>query len=304
MHVRKKAVRQVWPGGKPRGFTSAQGSRSEVYPTHLFDGMLCCACCKQAIAVVGGKSGGYYGCLGAKRCVCDNRLTVCRSKLERIFLRALRDRLLDPGAIRHALRRVADELAKLHRDVPDIRRRKKAELALARKELKNLLAFVRSGRGSDAVAAEIAEAEPRVVRLQVELDALPVGGGSAFVIPPEDWIAERVAELQSLLERRTPKAALVLRALFGKVELEPVRPEQGRPYYVAHTALATLALVDPSGPRGGPDGGSRSFGWWRRRESNPRPKIQHRRNLHAYPPLIVSLPAWKGGGNRRKPSPD
>ena len=45
-------------------------------------------------------------------------------------------------------------------------------------------------------------------------------------------------------------------------------------------------------------------GWWRRRESNPRPKVRRRRNLHAYPPLNVSLPASKGGGNRRKPSPD
>ena len=78
------------------------------------------------------------------------------SKLERIFLRGLSDRLLDPAAIRHALRCVADEVAKLHGDVADIRRRKKAELTVARKEFKNLVALIRRGRGSDAVAAEIA----------------------------------------------------------------------------------------------------------------------------------------------------
>ena len=44
----------------------------------------------------------------------------------------------------------------LHGDVADIRRRKKAELTVARKELKNLVALIRRGRGSDAVAAEIA----------------------------------------------------------------------------------------------------------------------------------------------------
>ena len=70
--------------------------------------------------------------------------------------RGLSDRLLDPAAIRHALRCAADEVAKLHGDVADIRRRKKAELAVARKEFKNLVAFIRRGRGSDAVAAEIA----------------------------------------------------------------------------------------------------------------------------------------------------
>ena len=78
------------------------------------------------------------------------------SKLERIFLRGLSDLLLDPAAIRHALRCVADEVAKLHGDVADIRRRKKAELTVARKEFKNLVALIRRGRGSDAVAAEIA----------------------------------------------------------------------------------------------------------------------------------------------------
>ena len=43
----RAAVAKVWPGGKRRGFTSDQGSRSDVYPSHLFDGMLRCACCKQ-----------------------------------------------------------------------------------------------------------------------------------------------------------------------------------------------------------------------------------------------------------------
>ena len=44
--------------------------------------------------------------------------------------------------------------------------------------------------------------------------------------------------------------------------------------------------------------------WWRRRESNPRPKAQRRGNLHACPSLIASLPVSKDGGNHRKPSPD
>ena len=266
---RFKEVGRVYPAGKRRGFTAGQGSRSEAYPTYLFNGMLRCACCKSGIVLVGGKSGGYYGCPRAARRVCENRLTVSRSKLERIFLRALRDRLLAPAVIRYALRRVADEVVNLHGDVADIRSRKKAELAAARNELGNLVAFVRRGQISDsaALAAAIAQVEPRVLRLQVEFDALPVDGGSAFPVPPEKWIAERVAELQGLLERRTPDAASVLRRLFGKVDLEPVRPAQGRPYYVAHTALDVFALVDPSGPRGGPDGGSGSFRWWRRRES-------------------------------------
>ena len=44
--------------------------------------------------------------------------------------------------------------------------------------------------------------------------------------------------------------------------------------------------------------------WWRRRESNPRPRVRCRRTLHACPPLKFSPPTSKGGGNRRRPSPD
>ena len=93
---------------------------------------------------------------------------------------------------------------------------------------------------------------------------MPVDGGPALPVPSEEWIAERVAELQALLERRTPKAATVLRRLFGRVDLQPYHPECGRDYYVAHTALDVFALVDSSGPGGGPDGGSGSFSWWTR----------------------------------------
>ena len=59
--------------------------------------------------------------------------TVCRSKVERILLGALRDRLLQPDALRHALGRVADEIARLAGQVTEVRARKQAELAKAGK---------------------------------------------------------------------------------------------------------------------------------------------------------------------------
>ena len=306
VQARRKEVGRVWPGGNRRGFPKEQGSRSEVYPTHLLDGLFRCSCCQLRFALVSGRRAGYYGCAAAKRRACDNRLMLSRAKAERIFLRALRDRLLEPGAVRYALRRVADEIAKLSGDVADAVRRKKAELADARKRLNNLVDFVSCGHVSDsaALASAIAAAEARASRLQVEVDALGRTGDPVFSPPSEEWIVEQVGALQRLLERRTPQSATVLRRLLGKVVLEPVRPESGRPYYIARTAIDTFVLIDPPGPRGGPDGGAPSLRWWRRRESNPRPKVQHRGNLHAYPPLNVSLPASKGGGNRRKPSPD
>jgi hypothetical protein len=47
-------------------------------------------------------------------------------------------------------------------------------------------------------------------------------------------------------------------------------------------SLNTLALVDPLIVDQGPEGSSSSLQWWRRGESNPRPKSATPRSLHAY----------------------
>jgi hypothetical protein len=87
------------------------------------------------------------------------------------------------------------------------------------------------------------------------------------------WIEERLSGMQEVLERRTERSGLLLRALLGKIQLDPTKGEIGRPYFVARTSLDTLALLAPPPGQDGPDGGSNSLRWWRRRESNP-PLIQ------------------------------
>ena len=110
----------------------------------------------------------------------------------------------------------------------------------------------------------------------------PSGGPeSAFTSPlVESWdhhgvtqsrkIEERLAGMHEVLERRTERSALLLRAFLGKIELKPAKGEIGRPYYMARTSLDTLSLLaPPPGQDDGPEGGSNSLRWWRRRESNP-----------------------------------
>ena len=104
------------------------------------------------------------------------------------------------------------------------------------------------------------------------------------------WIQERVAVLQEILERRTERSALLLRALLGRARLEPVTPEGGRPHYRAISNLQVLALLDVGSTPEGPDPSSTSLQWWRRRESNPRPEASSERPLHAQP-LLISRPA-------------
>ena len=62
--------------------------------------------------------------------------------------------------------------------------------------------------------------------------------------------------------------------------MEPVTPDIGR-HYRALSDLDALAIVehDPDSPD--PEPGSTALQWWRRRESNPRPKVLSRETLHA-----------------------
>jgi hypothetical protein len=90
-----------------------------------------------------------------------------------------------------------------------------------------------------------------------------------FSAPPREWLAERIVTLQSVLERRTERSALLLKKPLGPIKLEPVTPDVGRPYYRALSNLDALAIVenDPDSPD--PEPGSTALQWWRRRESNP-----------------------------------
>ena len=111
--------------------------------------------------------------------------------------------------------------------------------------------------------------EKRVEDFRTELDGLRRSEHDIFTPPPREWLTERMVTLQTVLERRTARSALLLRRLLGKVRMEPVTPDIGRPYYRALTNLDALAIVenDPDSPDSEP--GSTSLQWWRRRESNP-----------------------------------
>ena len=168
------------------------------------------------------------------------------------------DQFLQPAGLRYALGRVAEETTRLSGDTRGYAREGSPP----------------SGRVSDsrALRAAIAEAEARVFCLQADLDALDSADGPVFEPPSEDWLRTCVGSLQELLEPRTQESARVLRQLLGKVELEPVCPEVGRPYYVARTRIDAFALIDPPGSRGGSDGsygGSGSLRWWRHEGTEP-----------------------------------
>ena len=158
------------------------------------------------------------------------------------------------------------EVAKLSAHHPETIRVKESELSSEERRLTNFLDFIGEGRGSRALANALIETERRVEALREELEALLRSRNKVFQTPPVEWIEERLSRFQEVLERRTEQSALLLREVLGTIRLEPKQGEVGRPYYLAQTSLACIALLETPPGQEGPGGGSNSLQQWRRRE--------------------------------------
>jgi hypothetical protein len=139
---------------------------------------------RRAIAQVSGKAGGYYGCLGAAKGACDNRVLVRRKLAEQVVICAVIERISRPAQVRYVLEQVAAEVGKLAEHVPENIRVKEAELGSEERRLSNFLDFIGEGRGSQALAKALVETERRVEALQEELEGLRRSRTKMFQLPP------------------------------------------------------------------------------------------------------------------------
>jgi hypothetical protein len=199
---KREKVRRSWPGGRGnRGFSKDQGSRQKHFPTHLLSGAMACGKCGATIALVSGKSGGYYGCLGAAKGSCDNTMLVRRRLVEEVITDAVREQIFSADQIRYVLERVEEEDRSLYSHVPEILRLRETELGAEERRLGNFVDFIGEGRGSQALAKALVETERRVEALKEELDGLRRCGEKVFRAPPVEWIEARLEKLTEILER-------------------------------------------------------------------------------------------------------
>jgi len=272
--TRWKEIDGTWPtrSGK-RGFVGRQRSYVETHPPQLLSGTLRCGMCGGAVGQVSGKGTGYYGCLGAMKKACANRLLVSRGLTERMILEGVRRKCSTPAAIREVLENVEREVQRLHAHVPEEIKLARAALADEERRIANFVGFIGDGKGTAALAEALRSAENKALEAREQLRALEGTAADVFATPPVEWVAARLVKVQEVLERETAPSALLLRRILGPIRLIPVTPQVGRPYYQAETALQVLELIQD------PEGGSNLLRWWRRWESNPRPETLSRRRL-------------------------
>ena len=239
---RLHAARKVWPGGRGcRGFESQRGSRVEAYPSDLLSGAMRCGVCGGSMPKVSGKAGGYYGCLAATRRKCENRLLVRRSLAEQVIIGAVAENLGSAKNLPSVIRRMDAEIARtLHRPVATLRL-KEDQLQVEEERIANFVYFIGRGRGTDALAGALRDAEQRRDVLKVELERLRRNHEAEAVEAP--LVGDSNARLRAFLERRTGASALLLRQLIGKIRLEPMRRGgRGKSYYLAKCDLFAVAL--------------------------------------------------------------
>jgi len=224
-------------------------------PPHLLSCLMRCHICDGAIVLISGKGGGYYGCYNARRKTCDNTLLVPRKRIEKAIISDLKEKVLTVENLEYVYKNVEKLIAKGLNDVPETMKKKKAQYEKLLSEIQNYLNYIKTGNFSKAVSDALKEAETRGDSLQQELKSLEFHKQNSFKSPPKEWVDHRLEKLYETLSKNTTSSALALKELLGPIKLEPIMDVDKdfygivyggafKPYYVAHTKIQTLALLD------------------------------------------------------------
>ena len=281
---RWQELKGTWPVRK-----KSKGIKQKSYvhssPSHLLSGLMKCQSCGGAIILVSGKGGGYYGCYNARRKTCNNMLLVPRKRIEQAIVADLKEKVLTLENLDYVYKNVEKLVASGMNEVPELIKKKRALHDKVSLELQNYLNYIKMGNLSKAVSEALKEAETKSESLKDEIGALEFQKQKRFKAPPKEWINHRLENLHQTLSKNSCVSALALKDILGTIQLEPISEEKDdfygvikgmdsrfrgndnwfKPYYVAHTKIQTLALLDNR------EKGSNWSRWWRRGESNPGP---------------------------------
>ena len=254
---RRQEIEGTWPVSKKKQAFYQQKSYVHTSPNHLFSGLMKCKSCDGAIVLISGKGGGYYGCYNTKRKTCSNPLIIPRKRIEEIIIKELQNTILTAENVEYIYKNVEKLAAQGLNEIPALVAKKKAQYERIQQEIQNYLNFIRMGNLSKAVADALTEAEKKNDGLKQEIGSLEFQKENNFKAPPKEWIKYRLYNLKETLNKNTVSSSMALKELLGAITLEPVLnkdvdyyhlfagdEKNFKPYYVAHTKIQTLALLD------------------------------------------------------------
>jgi DNA invertase Pin-like site-specific DNA recombinase len=273
---RCQELKGTWPVSKKKKAFYQQRSYVHTSPNHLLSGLMKCNTCGGAIVLISGKGTGYYDCYNAKRKTCSNTLAISRKRIEEIIINELKDKILTADNLEYVYKNVGKLAAEGFNEVPDLVKKKRAQYEKIQQEIQNYLNFIKMGNLSKAVSEALTEAEKKNEELTAGIGSLEFQKDNSFKAPPKEWINHRLENLRETLNKNTVSSALALKELLAPIKLEPVltkdadfyqlfegNEKEFKPYYVAHTKIRTLALLDDEHK------GSNWYQWRRGRDSNP-----------------------------------
>ena len=255
---RWQEINGAWPGcKKSKTHLTKQKSYVHANPTHLLSGLLKCDQCGGAIVLISGKGSGYYGCYNTRRKSCANTLLIPRKRIETAIISELKDNLLTVENLQYVYKNLEKLIAKKLNGTPEEIKKKKAQYEKILSETQNYLNYIKMGNFSKAVSEALKDAEIKSEGLKQEIDSLAFQKSNRFQAPPKEWINHRLERLNETLNKNTVSSALALKELLGSIRLEPIADKEKdvyslitdgeyafKPYYVAHTKIQTLALLD------------------------------------------------------------
>lgn len=246
-----------WPVSKKKRTFYQQKSYVHTSPNHLLSGLMKCNSCGGAIVLISGKGTGYYGCYNARRKTCNNMLLIPRKRIEEKIINELKDKILTTENLEYVYKRVEKVASEGFNEVPELVKKKKAQYEKIQLEIQNYLNFIKIGNLSKAVSEALTDAEKRNEELKQDVESLEFQKANNFKAPPKEWINHRLENLRDTLNKNTVSSALALKELLGSITLEPILTKDAdlyklfegnekdfKPYYVAHSKIRTLALLD------------------------------------------------------------
>jgi hypothetical protein len=200
-----------------------------------------------------------------------------------LIVESVRLQIANTENIQKVLRKVESHVKNLNKGSVDELHLKRAAVHAHEARIANLVDYVARGKSSDAVEKGLEAEERHLVAARQDMAVMQHVLDAVFTAPPIEWVQDRLAAMLHLLSTRTKDSALALRQLLGKVRMEPIHPDIGKPYYAAHTSMGVIDLlrVNPSssGPKG--NGGT---------EKTPGPRSSHT-------PALVSANAVSDRGS-------